>query len=252
MKTTKVLLFVLLALLFTLSACAKRDAASSDLIVDASGSGAAAVQPTVQVYPTAPTQPTATAPAVATPPAEVLSAPPVFNAADFDAAKYMKQGLPSYIDFRDAVLLPGDEASMVLLFQKAYPAVTLNRLVCDDDCTGVTLYRAGTDPANFLALFQMAEVKAGCAGYQPNQVLVFKSRGVNCEKGEILKQNTQAVFIGSVAPGDYIVVRVKDDKNLAVNNGTLLSLSADTDPFTVDLTGTVIANPSFIPEGFIK
>lgn len=184
------------------------------------------------------------------PPSTSSNAPVVAlpNPADFDSAVFIKGAMPMYQDLRTHVRQPGDTSSFLITFTVDFPSLTLQRLVADDVLTEATYFSSPSAVGiNIMPLLQMGPVTISEPA-DPDLRSYLKSRGVNVEVGEILAQNYQSVFLGGVKTGAYIIVKFKDDPKLQVNSGGLISFSADTDKFTVDLAGKLIANPTFVVE----
>ncbi len=174
-----------------------------------------------------------------------------FAVTENDVVKLFDQNLPSYNDFRDLVPEEGAPASVVLQFNRTYEHdVVLLRAVPDDLFDAVTYYPVNGDPVELLPLLKMAVIDAGCLDIDSVLRTVLESRNVNCEEGELLPQNLNAILLGDVEKGSFIRFTLHDDPQKGVNNGLLVFLSHDSDPYTVDLTGTTITNPTFIPEGY--
>ncbi len=222
---------------------------------------AAVVQPT-PVAPTAvPVQPTPVAPiaapvqptAVPVQPTPVVAAPAAPAEVVFDGTTVtadFKGGLPGYLDLRVANRMPGDESMYKINLVADFARIGVLRLVCDDLCIVATYYPSATAQGiDLLPLLKMGKVDTKIPGDQELRAYM-KAHGVNVTEGEILDQNYATVFLGSVKASDgaFIIIRMKDDPTKQVNNGGLISFSSDTEPFTVNLDGSVVANPTFILE----
>jgi hypothetical protein len=171
------------------------------------------------------------------------------NIAELDMLRIYKDALPGYADFRGRVYNPGDDDTCAIRFGAAYPQITLLRAVGDDVIISATYYPLNGESIDLLPLLGMAPVTVGAAGIPADHARMLQLRGVNTVDGELLSQNMYAVALGAVEEGSYLVFKFSDDPELEVNSGGLVVLSGDTDPWTKDLTGALVTNPTYIPEG---
>lgn len=176
--------------------------------------------------------------ALAKVPALVL--PPDFNGS---VATYdFVGGLPAYIDLRNTNRVAGDRSAYVIKFTADFPRIGILRLVCDDNCVSAQYFASPTaTPVDLLPLLEMGVVDSA---NPPDAYMV--ARGVNW--AEQLAQNYRSVNLGEVkaASGAYILVIMKDDPALSVNNGGLIAFTSDTDPFTKNIDGSIVTDPSFV------
>ncbi len=159
-----------------------------------------------------------------------------------DVLVNFRHELPAYMDFRGAIRTPADTATFLWRFDERYFTVTLLRVVADDELESV-LYN-GED---ITSLLEMVEVEAGAVGISPELAEMLALRGVNVGLGEDLIQNSYSIHLGSIEPGDEVRLVFRDNPEEQVNVGGMVVFSADTDPYTLELDGSPVEFPTFIP-----
>jgi len=171
----------------------------------------------------------------------------------FDREENLNLNLPASVYFRQTVNNPGDDVVLKITITRDYDRLTLQRFVADDLLISAIYYPADGDGGGgilFTDLLQMTEpIDPGCPSMTKDEILILESRGVNCTEGEILGQNMQSIFLGTVKTGSYLIFKISDDPNLDVNNGSTAGFSWDTDDMTVDLNGDPV-EATFTPEGY--
>lgn len=144
-------------------------------------------------------------------------------------------GLPAYTDMRAAVREPGDRATFLIDFgEGSADDVFIQRVVADDHLLRAEFCSRGgcVDILSLLDIGPVSETMPADADLRAT----MEARGVNVVEGEILAQNYNAVNLGPIELGDFLVFEVEDDVDLQVNRGLLIVLSADADAYTVSLT----------------
>jgi hypothetical protein len=136
-----------------------------------------------------------------------------------DAVIEVKEQLP--VDYEDQMPIrqPGDVRTTIFYFPVALYDVQFQRVVCDDICPNIVIAYPDGTTKNLTSYFNWIQFPAGGTGNKAtDDVLV--ARGLNIVKGEVLRQNAQAIWLGVVPAGTYIVVATQDDPALKQNVGT--------------------------------
>lgn len=144
--------------------------------------------------------------------------------------------LPNKVDFREAVINPGDKNNALIIFDRDYANVVLLRAVPDDLFLEITLHRADGSVKDLRAILEVQMMdKAYFANASAENIEVLKNRGVDVINGELLPQNLYSVNLGAITKGEYITVLLADDVKLGVNNGSLFTFGDAGDDLTKDL-----------------